>query len=61
MSLEDVFVVKMPAVTLTEKTIKSHLLQDLTVKDRARKYPFHVDVQKSVTQAPQVFNFFIAI
>ena len=42
MSLEDKFAVKMPAVSSTEKT-KSHLPLDLTVEDRARKYPFCVD------------------
>ena len=41
MCLKDNFVVKIPAVFLTEKT-KSHLLADFTVKDRARKCPLHV-------------------
>ena len=41
----DKFVVKTPAVSSTEKT-RSHLLPNLTAKDRATKYPegtFHVD------------------
>jgi hypothetical protein len=42
MSLMDKFVVKTPAVSSTKKT-KSHLPPNLTAKDRARKYPFHVD------------------
>jgi len=41
MSLVDRFVVQMPAFS-TEKT-KSHLLPNLTAKNRARKYPFHMD------------------
>ena len=68
MSLEDKFAVKMPAVSSTEKT-KSHLPLDLTVEDRARKYPFCVDDRLKMQpcdgwsfqlevrdgQAPQVF------
>ena len=37
-SFEDKFVV----ISLTEKA-KSHLLPDLTAKDRAREYRFYVD------------------
>ena len=33
---------KMAEVSLTERT-KSHLLLNLTAKDRATEYPFHVD------------------
>jgi len=36
------FVVKAPAVSSTEKT-RTHLPPNFIAKDRARKYPFHVD------------------
>ena len=55
-------------ISLTEK-VKSHLLPDLTAKDRAREYSFYVDDRLKMQrlsqpevrdgQAPQVF--FIAI
>ena len=48
MSLEDKFVV----ISLPEK-VKSHLLPDLTAKDRAREYTFYVDDRLKIQRYDQ--------